>query len=147
MCAAEQRWKRSPTEEEIAAELGVGIEEYRDWLVESRGLDIGSLEFSNSDQQPQDLLKFIADTEESTPARLLERAELERLLARGIERMPAVEKTVLSLYFIEELTLREIAEVVKLHESRISQLKSQAILRLRGYMVQHWPATGGFLRA
>ena len=53
--------------------------------------------------------------------------------------MPYVERTILSLYYHEELTLREVAKVVKLHESRISQLKSQAILRLRSFMQKRWP--------
>jgi RNA polymerase sigma factor for flagellar operon FliA len=53
--------------------------------------------------------------------------------------MPHLERTVLSLYYYEEMTLREIAKIVDLHESRISQLKSQAILRLRSYMQKRWP--------
>ena len=57
--------------------------------------------------------------------------------------MPKMEKTVLGLYYHEELTLREIAKIVKLHESRISQLKSQAILRLRTYMEKRWPMSRG----
>lgn len=57
--------------------------------------------------------------------------------------MPDVEKTVLSLYYREELTLREIARILRLHESRISQLKSQAILRLRAYMEKRWPTPRG----
>jgi RNA polymerase sigma factor FliA len=65
------------------------------------------------------------------------------LLAEGIGEIPPVEQTVLSLYYTEELTLREIAEVVGLHESRISQLKSQAILRLRSRLAAQWPATRG----
>ena len=54
-----------------------------------------------------------------------------------------IERTVLSLYYHEDLTLREIAEVVNLHESRISQLKSQAILRLRSHLREQWPASQG----
>ncbi len=57
--------------------------------------------------------------------------------------MPDIEKTVLSLYYHEELTLREISKIVHLHESRISQLKSQAILRLRSYMEKRWPRPRG----
>ena len=53
--------------------------------------------------------------------------------------MPYVERTILSLYFHEELTLWDISKVVKLHESRVSQLKSQAILRLRGFVEKKWP--------
>jgi len=63
------------------------------------------------------------------------------------EQIPEIERTVLSLYYHEELTLREIAQVVNLHESRISQLKSQAILRLRGQLSQQWPATRGMIGA
>jgi RNA polymerase sigma factor for flagellar operon FliA len=57
--------------------------------------------------------------------------------------MPPVECTVLSLYYKEELTLREIAKVMSLNLSRISQLKSQAILRLRVYLVKRWPMEHG----
>ena len=76
-----------------------------------------------------------------------ERAELERLLAESIDLIPVIEQTVLSLYYGEELTLREIAQVVKLHESRISQLKSQAILRLRARLSETWPSTRGMVTA
>jgi RNA polymerase sigma factor for flagellar operon FliA len=68
---------------------------------------------------------------------------LERLLAEAIEKMSDVEKMVLGLYYYEEMTLREIANVMRLHESRISQLKSQAVLRLRSYMQKRWPQQGG----
>ncbi len=73
----------------------------------------------------------------------MERSELQKLLAEAIAKMPDMEKTVLSLYYYEELTLREISKVVRLHESRISQLKSQAILRLRAYMEKRWPCPRG----
>ena len=58
-----------------------------------------------------------------------------------------MERTVLSLYYEQELTLREIAEVVNLHESRISQLKTQAILRLRSHLARQWPITHGVVPA
>jgi RNA polymerase sigma factor FliA len=73
----------------------------------------------------------------------VERAELERILAEAIEKMPKLERTVLALYYYEEMTLREIAKIVGLHESRISQLKSQAVLRLRSYMQKRWPVKRG----
>ena len=57
--------------------------------------------------------------------------------------MPKLERTVISLYFNEELTLREISRIVNLHESRISQLKSQAILRLRSVVEKRWPCNRG----
>jgi RNA polymerase sigma factor FliA len=140
--AAEQRLQRAPVEEEIAAELGVTLAEYREWLVEIRGLNVASLEHTNG-EQGRDLLHVIADPDDRLPSTLLERSELERLLAEGIHAIPDIEQTVLSLYYREELTLREIAQVVHLHESRISQLKSQAILRLRQHLTGKWPATRG----
>ncbi len=140
----EQRLHRSPGEDEIAAQLGVTLEEYHDWLVEIRGLNIGSLETNTPDEENgRDLLSFISNDEEEWPSRQLERSELQRLLAESIGKMPDIEKTVLSLYYYEEMTLREISKIVRLHESRISQLKSQAILRLRTAMEKQWPTQRG----
>ena len=68
---------------------------------------------------------------------------MQRLLAEAIEKMPQHERLVISLYYHEELTLREISKIVNLHESRISQLKSQAILRLRSYLEKRWPLERG----
>ncbi len=141
--AAEQRLHRAPTEEEIAAELKLNLEEYHEWLVDIRGVNLGSLETASPEEDGRDLLKYISDDEEQWPSRLLERSELLRLLASAIDQIPEMEKLVLSLYFREELTLREISKIVKLHESRISQLKSQAILRLRAFIEKRWPMQKG----
>ena len=143
ICAIEQRVHRSPSEDEIAHELGLTIEEYHQWLVDIRGVNLGSLETTSPDDDGRDLLKYISDDEENWPSRLLEKIELQRLLAEAIEKMPYTEKIVLSLYYHEELTLREIAKIVNLHESRVSQLKSQAILRLRSYIEKRWPLEKG----
>ena len=142
----EQRVHRSPSEDEIAVELKLTMEEYHEWLVDVRGVNLGSLESSSPEEEGRDLLRFISDNEESWPSRLLERAELERLLAGAIDKMPYMERTVLSLYYHEEMTLREIAKIVRLHESRVSQLKSQAILRLRTYIEKRWPMQHGAKR-
>ena len=141
--ALEQQYHRMPTEEEIAAYLKLSVPEYQDWLSEAKGLTLGSLENAGTEDDSCDLLRYLADSDEQWPSQIVERAELERLLAEAIERMPQLEKTVLSLYYYEEMTLREIAKIVDLHESRISQLKSQAILRLRSYMQKQWPQQRG----
>ena len=145
IAAAEQRLHRAPTEDEIAVELGMTVAEYHEWLLEVRGLNIGSLECAGA-EQGQDLLQYIPDTSEALPSAVLERSELERLVADGIGDIPEIERTVLRLYYHEELTLKEIAQVVNLHESRISQLKSQAILRLRGRLASLWPRSRGLLK-
>jgi RNA polymerase sigma factor FliA len=139
IAALEQQHQRMPAEEEIAAHLGLSIAEYQEWLSEARGLTLGSLENAGTEEDGCNLLRYLADSDEEWPSQIVERAELERLLAEAIEKMPHLERTVLSLYYYEEMTLREIAKIVDLHESRISQLKSQAILRLRSYMQKRWP--------
>src|SRR4051794_30850950 len=141
--ALEQELQRMPTEEEIAARLQISITEYQDWLSDTRGLTLGSLENAGSEDEGCNLLRYLADSDEHWPSQILERAELERLLASAIDKMSELEKTVLGLYYYEEMTLREIAKVLGLHESRISQLKSQAILRLRSFMQKRWPVTRG----
>lgn len=143
IASLEQRLQRTPTEPEIADELGISIKEYHGWLVEIRSLNLGSLELSSpAGEEGRDLLQYVSDDKEHWPSRLLERSELERLVARTIERMPYNERTVLSLYFHEELTLRDISKVMGLHESRISQLKTQALLRMRSFLQKSWPDRG-----
>jgi RNA polymerase sigma factor FliA len=139
----EQQHQRMPSEEEIAQHLDVSVTEYQDWLSEVRGLTLGSLENAGTEEDGRDLLRYLADSDDGWPSQILERTELERLLAETIEKMPNIERTVLSLYYYEEMTLREIAKIVDLHESRISQLKSQAILRLRTHMLKRWPLEKG----
>ncbi len=141
--ALEQQLHGAPTEDQIAKELNLSIEEYHEWLVDVRGVNLGSLETAAPEEEGRDILKYVSDDEAQWPSRLLERSELERLLSEAVERMPPVERTVLSLYYQEEMTLREIAKIVELHESRVSQLKSQAVLRLRSYIEKRWPTTRG----
>lgn len=139
---AEQRFGRTPEEGEIATQLGLPLDEYRQRLVEIEGLNVGEMEFARDEHDEPALLRYVAAADEDSPAVTLERAELERLIASSIERIPKSEKTVLSLYFFEELTLREIAEVMGVHLSRVSQIKTQAILRLRTSIGKSWPLTG-----
>jgi len=138
---AEKKHSRTPVEEEIAVELGITLEEYHQWLVEVRAVNLARLEQAGSGEgEAIDALRFLSDDEDHWPSNLFERSELEKLVAGALERMPRTERTILSLYYYEELTLRQIAEVLKIHETRVSQLKSQAVLRLRTYLRARWPA-------
>lgn len=136
---AEQKLRRSPEEAEIAAELGISVDEYRARLNDIAALDIGELEFQRDDRELPVLLKYVATPDEDSPAMQLERSELEKLIATCLDGIPKVEKTVLGLYFHEELTLKEIGEIMGMHYSRVSQIKSQAILRLRTSIGRRWP--------
>lgn len=139
MSRLEQKLGRTPGEDEIAAELNLTVDEYRQKLTELEGLNIGELEYVRDDKDNPVLLRYAASGERDSPVIDLERAELERLIASCIDRIPKVEKTVLSLYFFEELTLREIGEIMGVHLSRVSQIKSQAILRVRAALANRWP--------
>jgi RNA polymerase sigma factor for flagellar operon FliA len=139
LAKAEQRLGRAPEESEIAAELGMPVEEYRRRLTEVAALEIGELEFLQDDREMPVLVRYVASPEDQSPFQQLERAELERLVSGALEGIPKTERTVLSLYFYEELTLKEIGEIMGLHFTRVSQIKSQAILRLRNAIAKRWP--------
>jgi RNA polymerase sigma factor FliA len=140
--SCERRLQRSADELEIAQELGIGIAEYHEWLLAIQGLNVGSIETASDDDDPRNLLNFVAANKAEWPSRLFERSELTKILASAIAKMPEAEKTVLNLYYHEEMTLREIAKILHLHESRISQIKSQAIIRVRAYLEKRWPKSG-----
>lgn len=142
--SAEKKLHRQPTEEEIAAELNLTLVEYRTRLVEVQGLTLGSLEMTVGAEHGhgQDLLSIIPSDDE-LPSATVERSELERLIAQAIGELPEAEKLILSLYYQEELTLREIGDIVNLRVSRVSELKTTSILRLRAYVAQQWPTPRG----
>jgi RNA polymerase sigma factor FliA len=139
---AEQKLHRPPTEEEIAKEMGMTLQDYRTRLVEVQGLTLGSLEMTVGSENGQDLLSILPSSEE-LPSVTVERAELERLIARAVDQLPEPEKLILALYYQEELTLREIGDIVNLRVSRVSELKTTSILRLRAYVAQQWPTPRG----
>jgi RNA polymerase sigma factor for flagellar operon FliA len=142
--SAKQRLGREPMEEEIAAELRITTSEYQQWLGDAKSVEIHRL--IAEDDEGLSLLDVISDDESSWPSQIVERAELERILALAIDRMPRTERTVLSLYYYEELTLREIADVMGMHLSRIGQFRVQAILRLRSHLERVWSTSRGMKR-
>src|ERR1700693_428438 len=92
IAAVEQRLQRVPTEEEIAAELSVSLSAYQDMLAELRGVTLGSLDEIAEGFSESKLLRYMAHDEESLPARILERAELEKLLIDAVNKMPRLER-------------------------------------------------------
>jgi RNA polymerase sigma factor for flagellar operon FliA len=139
----EQRLQRPPSQEEVAAEMGMTLDKYHERLQHVHGLNLESLEIAAGPNGNQTLMMLLPDTEENLPSQIVERAELERLLAESIARLPERERTVLALYYHEELTLREIAEVMGIHISRVAELKTECILRLRSAMTAQWPMARG----
>ena len=145
IATAEQRLQRVPTEEEIAAELQISLAEYQTTLAELRAVSLGSLDEVADGNSESRLLRYVVQDEENQPARIFERAQLQKLLADAVEKMPKLERTILTLYYKEDQNLQDIAEILGIHTTRVCQLKSQAVLRLRAYVNKKWPSTRGIL--
>jgi RNA polymerase sigma factor for flagellar operon FliA len=142
VAAAQQRRQETATEADVAAEIGITVEEYRHWASDARAVRVSSLAEVQRDEPGTELIHFIKSGSADLPSEMLETSQLRELLACALERMPRTERTVLTLYYHEELTLREIARVLDVHESRVSQVKSQALGRLRAFLDLRWPAKG-----
>ena len=131
----QNRLGRPAADEEVAQELGVSLEEFYKLLDEVRGVNLLSLDDSESPLAKLDseqILKAMGRQEEGEdPLVLLGLAELRNQVAKAIEGLPEKEMLVVSLYYYDELTMREIGEVLGYTESRISQMHTKAILRLR----------------
>ena len=124
--------RRTPTETEIARELNLGIHEYQLLLGQLKGLEIGSLNLEHNDDSGEDQLAFIAGSPEDDPLFQCLHGEMRQLLIDAIEELPEKERMVLTLYYYEELTMREIGLTLGVVESRVSQIHSAAVVRLRG---------------
>jgi len=134
----EQQHQRTPSEDEISAHLRISTLEYHRWLSDVACAGIVNVADGGRDGEgTMNVLEQLA-ADQDGPLDVIERTQLEALLACAIEKMPQLERTILSLYYYEEMTLREITQVLDLHESRISQLKTQAVLRLRSYIQKRW---------
>ena len=131
----EARLMRAPTDEEIAAKLGLSQEELDESLLEISRSSIGALdELWSSPTGSGDavaLVDALEDPHAVAPGGEIETTELKETIGEGIAALPEREKLVITLYYYEELTLREIGEVLGVTESRVSQLHTKAILRLK----------------
>ncbi len=130
----EKKLHRAPTDEEIAGKLGLTQEELDNSLTEISRSSIAALDelWTASDGGDQiALLDTIEDTLGPEPQSALAETEMREALGESIARLPEREKLVVTLYYYEELTLREIGEVLGVTESRVSQLHTKAILRLK----------------
>ena len=132
--ALEKKKGCSVEDDEVAEEMGISLEEYYKLLNASQGvslLDIDSVSMKFPKILEEDLFELIMDEKRNNPLQLLGLEELKKVLAQAIAGLPPKEKRVIELYYYEELNLREIAEVLSYTESRICQIRSKAILKLR----------------
>ncbi|WP_119291701.1 RNA polymerase sigma factor FliA [Azohydromonas sediminis] len=127
----EQKLGRAPTEGEIAKEMGLSLAEYQDLLGKVRGTQLVYLEdMSGDDGDDSYLDRHVAD-EDANPMGLLEDRRMREALVEAIKNLPEREQYVMSMYYEQDMNLKEIAAVLGVTESRVCQLHSQSIARLR----------------
>jgi len=126
----------SATDKDIADKMGVSVAEFHKVLNDVSVSSMLSLE-DFLEQNYEVAVDSLSSNSDDKPENHLERTEIKEILGEAIDKLPEKEKTVVSLYYYEELTLKEISSIMKVSESRISQLHSKAILRLRGKLNRH----------
>ncbi|MEN9626988.1 MAG: polymerase sigma factor for flagellar operon FliA, partial [Pseudomonadota bacterium] len=127
----EQRLGRAPHESEIAAEMGMALSDYQDLLNRVRGTQLVYLEDMSGDGGDEDYLdRHVAD-EDANPLGRLQDQRMREALVEAIKNLPEREQYVMSMYYEHDMNLKEIAAVLKVTESRVCQLHSQSIARLR----------------
>jgi len=123
---------RHPSEPELAREMGISLEQLQKLLGDINTLDIASLRtVSPHDGKEEDLAERVSADRESSPLAQYLNSEMKEIVARSIQDLPERERQVLSLYYFEELTMKEIGALMGVGESRVSQIHSMAVLRLR----------------
>src|SRR5271163_844484 len=126
-----QRVGRAPSEQEIAKEMELTLAEYQLLLGDLKGLEIGSLHMERSEDSGDEELAYVPGSTEDDPLFRCLKGEMKQRLADAIDELPEKERMVLTLYYYEELTMKEIGLTLGVVESRVSQIHSSAVLRLR----------------
>jgi RNA polymerase sigma factor for flagellar operon FliA len=139
--ALEVRLGRPATEHEVAAELGITIDDLQQMLSNTSRASVLSLEdaLSGGDSGENLQLADVLQDESANVNTQVEQVERKKMLGIGIDRLPEREKLVIALYYYEGLTFKEIGKVLSVSESRVYQLHTQAVLRLRGYLQRDAP--------
>ncbi|MGH2918117.1 MAG: RNA polymerase sigma factor WhiG [Solirubrobacteraceae bacterium] len=134
----EHKLQRAPTDEEMADELEMTVTGFQDALLQISNSTVAALDelwtVSDASGDQVSLLDTLQDPGAPDPAQVMDATDLKDRIADAIARLPEREKLVVALYYYENLTLREIGEVLGVTESRVSQLHTKAVLRLRGRM-------------
>jgi RNA polymerase sigma factor for flagellar operon FliA len=134
----EQRLGRAASDSEMIKFLKVSPGEFEALVREARGVALLSLDEIQNDNEEfeRNLLEYLADPEALSPAQILNLDQIYRIVAETIDQLPEKERLVISLYYYEELTMKEIGEILGITESRVSQIHTKAILRLRGRLLK-----------
>lgn len=122
---------RPPGEGDVAAEMGMALEEYQQLLGELKGLEIGTLHVEHNEDSGEEELAYVPGRPDEDPLFRCLRGELEERLADAIAHLPERERLVMTLYYYEEMTMREIGLALGVVESRVSQVHASAVVHLR----------------
>ena len=131
-----QRLGRAPGEQEIAAELEIDLSDYQQLLGDLKGLEIGSLHVERSEDSGDEELAYIPGSPEDDPLFRCLQSEVRNRLASAIDALPEKERLVLTLYHYEGLTMKEVGSMLGVVESRVSQIHSSAVVRLRAALAE-----------
>ena len=126
--------RRTPEDEEVAKEMGLSLDQFHETLNETKSIPIFSLEdlgIAKESGDQQSLLDCLAGKADADPQTQVRLVELKEIIAKAIDALPEKERLMVSLYYYEELTMKEIGAVLDITESRVSQIHSKAVYRLR----------------
>ncbi|MCL1908473.1 MAG: FliA/WhiG family RNA polymerase sigma factor [Holophagaceae bacterium] len=131
----EQKYCRAAADEEVAEYLQISLEDFYKSLDELKGVTLGTFA-DNETQDGESIISIIPDPEAEDPHIALHESELRKILIKAVEELPTKEYEVVRLYYFRELNMKEIGNNLKITESRVSQLHTKAILRLRGKLLR-----------
>ena len=132
--ALQAKLSRTPEDEEVAKEMGLSLDQFHDTLNETKSIPVFSLEdlgIAKESGEQQSLLDCLAGKADADPQTQIRLIELKEIIAKAIDALPEKERLMVSLYYYEELTMKEIGAVLEITESRVSQIHSKAVYRLR----------------
>jgi RNA polymerase sigma factor FliA len=130
----EQRLGRPATDKEVCEEMEISLDEFYELVDQIKGLNIGSfqeLSGQDDDKNSEPLVKYVPDAPHLDPFFVFHKSEIQSILSTAVDTLPKKERLVVSLYYFDELTMKEIGRVLGVNESRVSQLHTKAMLRLR----------------
>lgn len=134
--AIEQRLGRAATDEEVATELNLPLEELHKALDDLKGVTLGAFAEAGEDGEGESLISFVPDPDAEDPSQVFQASELKEILKGAVDLLPKKERFVVQLYYFDELTMKEIGTLLNITESRVSQLHTKAMLRLRGKLLE-----------
>ena len=129
--ALTSRLGHAPSEEEVAAELQIGLQAYQQLLGDLHGLEIGTLHRMHEDGSGEEELVYVQGRREDDPLYRCLQGEMVARLTEAIENLPERERRVMALYYHEELTRSEIGQVLGITEARVQQIRASAVFHLR----------------